>query len=72
MVLVAIAALNFGAIRALWYDLATGRNSNRLEVLGLGALPMANVLAVGLWINLGRRGSRPFLLGFEVFGAWPS
>src|SRR5262249_33110103 len=69
MILVALAALNFGAIRALWYDLVTGRNSNRLEVLGLGALPMANILAVGLWIGLRRRGSRPFLLGVELFGA---
>ena len=35
----------------------------------LGALPMANVLAVGMLIGQRRPGSRPFLLGFEVFGA---
>ena len=35
----------------------------------LGALPMANVLAVGILIGQRRPGSRPFLLGFEAFGA---
>ncbi len=35
----------------------------------LGALPMANVLAVGMLIGQRRPASRPFLLGFEAFGA---
>ncbi len=35
----------------------------------LGALPMANVLAVGMLIGRRRPASRPFLLGFEAFGA---
>jgi hypothetical protein len=38
-------------------------------LLLLGALPMANVLAVGMLIGQRRPGSRHFLLGFEVFGA---
>src|SRR5262245_38035767 len=69
MVLVALVALNFGVIRALYFDLRTGLNANRLDVLALGALPMANVLAVGLLTALWRRGSRLFLLGFVAFGA---
>jgi hypothetical protein len=61
MVAVAIAALNCGAIRAML-------GSPPGELVVLGALPMANVLAVGLLIGLLRRGSHPFLLGFEAFG----
>jgi hypothetical protein len=68
MVFVAIAALNFGAIRA-WYGLENGTNNNLLDVLCLGALPMLNILGVGILIGLRHRGSRPFLLGFEVCGA---
>lgn len=63
MVAVAIAALDFGAIRAM---LGVGDLEN---LLVLGALPMANVLAVGLLIAQQRPKSRPFLLGFEAFGA---
>jgi hypothetical protein len=40
-----------------------------IGALALGAIPMANVLAVGLLIGLWRRGDRPFLWGFETFGA---
>ena len=40
-----------------------------MSLLILGALPMANVLAVGILIGQRRPGSRPFLLGFEAFGA---
>ena len=39
------------------------------EDLLFGALPMTNVLAVGLLIAQHRPRSRPFLLGFELFGA---
>ncbi len=60
MVAVAIAALDFGAIRALF-----GWGHRLL----LGALPMANVLVVGILIAQWRPESRPFLLGFEAFGA---
>jgi hypothetical protein len=64
MVAVAIAALDFGAIR-----MGLDRIFPSSELLAMGALPMANVLAVGLLIGQRRRGSRPFLLGFEAFGA---
>jgi hypothetical protein len=64
-----MAALNLAAVRALYYDLWTGRTANKLDFLALGALPMANVLAVGLVIGHRRRECRPFLLGFEAFGA---
>jgi hypothetical protein len=62
MVAVAIAALDFAAIRA-FFDIS------EVGLLVLGALPMANVLAVGTLIGLRHPGSRPFLLGFEAFGA---
>jgi hypothetical protein len=62
MVAVAIAALDFWAIRAMFGSM-TG------EWLMLGALPMANVLAFGVLVSQRRPGSRPFLLGFEAFGA---
>jgi hypothetical protein len=64
MVVVAIAALNLVAIRAL-----LGFRSLMGELLILGALPMANVLAVSLIIGQRRPGNRPFLLGFVPFGA---
>src|SRR5262245_65406741 len=35
----------------------------------LGGLPMANLLAVGFLVGRRHFASRPFLLGFEVFGA---
>jgi hypothetical protein len=64
MVAVAIAATNFAAIRAfVEYVSVLG------EVLLFGALPMANVLVVGFLIGLRHSGRRPFLLGFELFGA---
>jgi hypothetical protein len=61
MVLVALVALDLGAIRAL---LGTEVGTFLL----LGGLPMANVLVVGLLIGQRRPGSRPFLLGFEACG----
>jgi hypothetical protein len=71
MVSVAIAALNFRAYRACYYDFWTNdaANANKLDVLFTGAVPMANILVVGILIGLRRRGSRSFLLGFEAFGA---
>ena len=65
MVAVAIAALDFAAIGAI---LGSGTGDFGIFLL-LGALPMANVLAVGILIGQRRPGSRPFLLGFEAFGA---
>jgi hypothetical protein len=67
MVAVAIAALDFGAMRALSdWDHSLQR---LLWLLLLGALPMMNVLTVGILIRQQRPGTRPFLLGFEAFGA---
>jgi hypothetical protein len=65
MVTVAIAAIDFAAIRAL---LGLGA-SLVWGLLLVGALPMANVLIVGILIARQRVKSRPFLQGFEVFGA---
>ncbi len=62
MVGIAIAALDFAAIRAM-------HGHPEIGLLGLGALPMANVLVVGSLVAQQRPGSRPFLLGFGVFGA---
>jgi hypothetical protein len=64
MVAVAIAGLNFGAIRAM---LAPGMGPTG-DLLVVGALPMVNVLAAGMLIARQRPRSRPFLLGFEAFG----
>jgi hypothetical protein len=64
MVAIAIAALDFGAIRS-WLEF----NSLAADSLLLGALPMANVLMVGILVGRWRPGSRPFVLGFETFGA---
>jgi hypothetical protein len=65
MVFVAITALNFAAMRALFSFI---HDSDLAVVAGVGALPMANILAVGILIGQRRTGSRPFLLGFEAFG----
>ena len=62
MAFVAIAALDFAAVRAVW-------EHKPYDLLATGALPMANVLAAGLLIHRRYRGSRPFLSGFEAFGA---
>jgi len=66
MALIAIIALDFGAIRAL-----SGFDFQVAEMVGVGALPMANILAVGLLIGIWRREGRPSLFGFEAFGAVP-
>jgi hypothetical protein len=62
MLAVAIAAIDFGAIRALLYSPAG-------ELLILGALPMANVLAIGLLVGQRRPENSPALTGFVTFGA---
>src|SRR5262249_55663704 len=69
MALIAIAALDFAAIRALLARHANVLDDQRGMCLLLGALPMANVLAVGMLVGQRRPGSRPFLMGFEAFGA---
>jgi hypothetical protein len=62
MVAIAIAAVDFAAIRAVF-------RYPDIAYLLLGALPMANALVVGTLVAQQRPGSRPFLLGFGAFGA---
>ena len=64
MVAVAITALDFTAIRTV-----LDSKSPLGGVLLLGALPMANVLVVGLVNARQRPKTRLFLVGFELFGA---
>jgi hypothetical protein len=62
MVAVAIAALDSWAI--------VGIELGKVGILLVfGALPMANVLVVGLLAARHRPATRPYLLGFEAFGA---
>jgi hypothetical protein len=63
MVFVVLAALNFAAIRAVFDH--GGRTS---YLLGMGAIPMANVLVIGFLAGHHRRRGRRFLIGFEAFG----
>jgi hypothetical protein len=65
MVAVAIAAVDFGAIRVV---LAPDM-FRVFKFWVFGALPMANVLVVGLLVARYRPESRSFLLGFEGLGA---
>ena len=64
MAAVAIAALDFAAIRAV-SDYPGGPN----VLLCMVALPMANVLAIVLLIGRRHCGCRRLLLGFEACGA---
>jgi hypothetical protein len=64
MVAVAIAALDFWATRGL-LDLRPHQ-----MLLLCGALPTANILAIGLLVAHQRPGNCRFILGFEVFGAF--
>jgi hypothetical protein len=64
MVAVAVAAINFGAIRAM---LAPGMGSAGTSLV-VGAWPMLNILIIGLLVAHQRPRNRPFLLGFEAFG----
>jgi hypothetical protein len=63
MLIIAIAGLNFGAIRAV-----SNPGTTSLFLLCLIVLPMANILAGGLLLAILRPRSRPFLRGFELFG----
>jgi hypothetical protein len=68
MVFIAIAALNFGAIRAL-LNLRSPLNNKTVGLLGLGALPMVNFLAAAALVSRWRHGPRTFLRGIEASGA---
>jgi hypothetical protein len=71
MVVIAITALDIvisqPLLRGVWGG--TPPSPNMPWQLIVGALPMANLLAVCLLIGLRRPGSRRFVLGFVVFGA---
>src|SRR5262245_11262647 len=64
MAFVALAALYFTVLRAAYTAPGPAK-----ELLALGAMPMATVLTIGFIVGYRRHGSRPFLLGFESFGA---
>jgi hypothetical protein len=63
MVFVALAALDFTAIRAVF-----DHRGPTSYLLGLGAMPLTNILVIGLLVGHWRRRGRRFLMGFEVFG----
>jgi hypothetical protein len=64
LTLIAIAAFDFAVIRTLG-DYRTPMGA----LLLVGAMPMWSVLAVGMLAGARRLRRRPFLLGFEAFGA---
>ena len=64
MGVIAIIAVEFAVIR-----IALDNYSPIVELLVLGALPMTNVLAIGVLVGHLRHADRAFLLGFELFGA---
>jgi hypothetical protein len=64
ILLVAVVALNFGVLRSFVQS-----RSSTVFLLGMGARPMANVLAGSLLIGHMRPGYRQFLVGFVTFGA---
>jgi hypothetical protein len=64
MAIVALAALDFGAIRAAMdHPFGSG-----LIMVWIVMLPMANILALGLFVGHRYPASRRFILGFETFG----
>ena len=70
MAMVLILALDFGAVRALLGGPLFVPDLS--DLLIYGALPMANILAIGsiylLKSRLDHRGGRPALAGFVIFG----
>jgi hypothetical protein len=73
MTFVAIAALDFGAIR-VWYQHLPYNDADTVwvETLAFGGRPMANLLAVGIMVGLRHPQARPFLWGFATFGGLAS
>jgi hypothetical protein len=55
--------------RIVTNQIRASNNEIRSDLLVTGALPMGNILVVGLLIVHRRRRSRPFLSGFGAFGA---
>ena len=64
MVLVAIIGLNCWAILTILDE-----RSPIADRVGIGALPMANILIIVPLVSYPHRGNRRFLWGFEVVGA---
>jgi hypothetical protein len=64
MVAVAVFALDFWAIRSL-----SGMSTQTSELIGLGVLPMGNILAACLLLRRSRPRCHPFLSRFIPFGA---
>ena len=64
MVGVVLAALNLVVMRLTWDSF-----SLPIAAIGAGAVPMATILGATFVIGYRRRASRPFLCGFEIFGA---
>lgn len=64
MAAIALVAFDLGAIRGL-----LGVRDTFANLVGVGVLPMANLLALGAILGATRRKFPPFLAGFEVFGA---
>ena len=63
MAAIAIVAIDLAAIRGL-----LGVRDTYANLVGLGVLPMANLLALGAILGATRPKSPPFFVGFEVFG----
>jgi hypothetical protein len=71
MALIAIVALDFAALRSL-SDLGNGTPYPIpcvIDAFITGALPMVNVVAVGVLLARQDSGRISFILGFETFGA---
>ena len=64
MLAVVFVAFDLGAIRGLF-----GVRDTFAELVGVGALPMANVLALAAILGASRPKFPTFLTGFVVFGA---
>ncbi len=70
MALVGIVALELGMTRAIMDFTSPDTNLTWLVMmLGLGCQAMVNILGVGLLVGYRWPGSRPFIAGFEAFGA---
>jgi hypothetical protein len=68
MAAVAFAACNFAAIRPTFDPQQNPVDRTSRLLLIFGALPVANILVVGLVVGYRRPASQPFLFGFEALG----
>jgi hypothetical protein len=67
MVIVAVVAIDLGAVRGVFAK--SDLNTNFIVMFILGTVPMANVLVAGLFAGHQCRRYPPFLRGFEASGA---